>query len=242
MPSDVAATPALPRRGSIRFFFAAHLALLLVLAGGFSRTFYLRPMFSSRPLPPILYVHGAVLTGWFVLAALQGSLVQTRRLRLHRRTGYTVAAYATLVVVLGVIADLRLGAEITSPKDADIIVFWGNLFTLALFAAFVSLAVVFRGKAETHKRLVLLASFSLLGPALARFADWPISPGGSEGRPLYAIAGLLLLFASLIGYDVLVRRRPHPASAFGALAILASIGAALYLFLSGLGFAMLHGA
>ena len=240
MVSD--ATPIRPsaaRGGALRFYFAAHLALLLILAGGFSRTFYLRPVFSARPLPALLYVHGAVLTAWFALAALQGWHIQTGRLRLHRRSGWFVAAFAGLVVILGVAADLRLAGEITSPHDGDIIVFWGNLFTLALFAAFVLLGVLFRGTAETHKRLMLLASFSIAGPALARFADWPISPGGNGARPLYGIGGLLVLFGSLIVYDVVVRRRPHRVSVIGLLAILASLGAAVSLSLSGQGFAIM---
>jgi hypothetical protein len=228
------------RRGSIRFYFAAHLMLLLILLGGFSRTFYLRPMFSAHPLPPLLYVHGAALTLWFVLAALQAWWVQAGSLRRHRRNGYAVAAFAGLVVVMGLAVDLRLGGEISSPHDGEMIVFWGNLFTLALFAAFVSLGVLFRKQPEVHKRLMLLASFSIVGPALARLADF--SPGGPGARPLYGIIGLLLLFGSLLAYDLVVRRRPHPVSAVGALAILASLGAAVFLGLSGRGFEILHGA
>jgi hypothetical protein len=242
MVSETPAYGPVTRPGSMRFYFAAHLALLLVLLGGFSRTFYLRPMFSAHPLPPLLYVHGATLTLWFLLAALQAWLVQAGRLRRHRRNGYVVAAFAGLVVVMGLAADLRLGGQISSPHDGDIIVFWGNLFTLALFAGFVSLGVLFRRTAEAHKRLMLLASFSIVGPALARFADWPVSPGGSGARPLYGIVGLLLLFSSLLAYDLVVRRRPHPVTVIGVLAILASVGAAVFLGLSGMGFHMLHGA
>jgi hypothetical protein len=240
--SDTPTDGSAARRRPIRFYFAAHLGLLLVLLGGFSRTFYLRPMFSAHPLPPLLYVHGAALTLWFVLAALQAWLVQAGRLQLHRPNGYVVAAFAGLVVVMGLAADLQLGGEISSPHDGDIIVFWGNLFTLALFATFVSLGVLFRRRADAHKRLMLLASFSIVGPALARFADWPVSPGGSGARPLYGIAGLLLLFGSLLAYDLAVRRRPHPVSVIGVFAILGSVGAAVFLGLSGRGFQILHGA
>lgn len=242
MVSQTLIDPPTTRRGSLRFFFAAHMALLLVLLGGFSRSFYLRPIFMAHPLPPLLYVHGATLTLWFILAALQGWFVQARRVRRHRRNGYMVAGFAALVVVMGLAADLRLGGEISSPHDGDVIVFWGNLFTLALFAAFVSLGVLFRNRAEAHKRLMLLASFSIVGPALARIADWPVSPGGNAARPLYAIAGLVLLFGALVAHDVIVRRRPHPVSAIGLLAILASLGTAVFLGVSGWGFELLHGA
>jgi hypothetical protein len=224
---------------SVRFFFAAHVVLLLALVGGFSRSFYLRPLFSTHPLPPVLYLHGAVLTAWFLVAVMQGWLIQTRRVRLHRRTGYFAAAYAVVVVLMGVIADLRMGAEITAPRDPEGIVFWGNLFSLALFATFVSLAVVFRKRPETHKRLTLVASISIVGPAVARFADW--SFGGPAARPFYGGGGLLALFGVLIVFDLIVRRRPHTVSVLGLLSTLAAGTLAAYLAFSGRGFALLHG-
>ena len=64
-----------------------------------------------------------------------------------------VASYAALVVVMGLVADTRVAGELVSPKDPDNIVSWGNLFSLTLFAAYVSLAVVFRKTPEAHKRL-----------------------------------------------------------------------------------------
>ena len=65
--------PDLPRTAtvsSVRFFFIAQVALLIAVLVGFSPTFYLRPLFKVHPLPAVLYVHGAVLTGWFMLTAL----------------------------------------------------------------------------------------------------------------------------------------------------------------------------
>jgi hypothetical protein len=59
---------------------------------------------------------------------------------------------------------------------------------------------------------------------------------------LYGIVGLLVLFVSLIVYDLIVRRRPHPVSWIGALAFVASLAAAVSLALSGGGFAILHGS
>jgi hypothetical protein len=229
-------------RSTVGFFFLAHLVLLVVVLVGFSHTFYLRPVFKMRPLPAVLYLHGAVLTVWFLLTVVQGWLIRTQRRRLHRRIGHVSAGYAALVVVMGLIADVRLASEIDSPSDVENIVVWGNLFSLMLFTAFVSLAVVFRKRPEAHKRLTLLASFSIVGPAMARFTEWPIFPGGVNARPFYGIGGLLLLFGGLIVHDVIVRRRPHPASWIGALAILVSLAAAVFLFVSGWGFNILHGA
>ena len=53
-------------RSRISFYFIAHLALLAVMLVGFSPTFYLRAFFSVPRIPPVLYVHGVVLTLWFL--------------------------------------------------------------------------------------------------------------------------------------------------------------------------------
>jgi hypothetical protein len=224
------------------FFLVAHLALLAAVLFGFSPTFYLHSVFKVGSFPTVLYVHGAVLTGWFVLTVSQASLMRLGRPQLHRQLGYVTAGYALLVVVMGLVADTRIALQTDSAVSVDNLIFWGNLFTLLLFAVFVSLAVVFRGNPDAHKRLTLLASFSIVGPALARFTEWRIFPGGDEARPVYGIAGLLLLFASLIVYDLIVRRRPHPVSWIGAVAVLVSLVIAGLLGLSGEGYRFLHAA
>ena len=106
--------------------------------------------------------------GRFSLTVVQGWLVHTKRLRLHRQLGYVAAAYAAIVIVLGTLANLMLISQVDSPADGENIVVWGNFFTLVMFAAFVCLAVVFRNSPAAHKRLMLLASVSIVGPALAR--------------------------------------------------------------------------
>jgi hypothetical protein len=223
------------------FFFVAHLALLVIVLIGFSPTFYLRAAFHHvTRLPTLLYVHGAVLTVWFSLTVLQGWLIRTQRLRLHRQLGYAAAGYAAVVVVLGTLANLLLISQIDSPADGENIVVWGNFFTLAMFAAFVLLAVVFRKAPAAHKRLMLLASISIVGPALARFPMWPIFGGGLEAGRTYAIAGLLIMFASLITYDVVARKKPHPASWGGMAVISLSLAGAVFLGVTGIGYHILH--
>jgi hypothetical protein len=243
MSSEVSEIRMTPGRTRTRttFFFIAHLALLAVVLVGFSPTFYLRSFFKVPAIPPALYVHGAVLTLWFLLTVLQGWLIRTQRLRLHRQIGYVAAGYAAIVVIMGLVANAQLASEITSAAEPENIIYWGNLFTLVTFATFVSLAVVFRRKPDAHKRLTLLASISIVGPALARFPMWPVFAGGVESARNYGIGGLLLLFASMIVYDVIVRRRPHPATWIGSVAILVGLAVAVFLAVSGKGFEILHG-
>src|ERR1700730_9006168 len=113
------------------FFLAAHVVLLVVVLLGFSPSFYLRSASHHvRQLPTLLYVHGAVLTVWFLLTVMQGLLIRTQRLRLHRRLGYVAAGYAAVVIVFGILANLMLISEIDSPADGENVVVWGNFFTL----------------------------------------------------------------------------------------------------------------
>lgn len=224
------------------FFLAAHVALLVIVLLGFAPSFYLRPAFHHvTQLPAFLYAHGAVLTLWFSLTVVQAWLIRTRRPELHRRLGYAAAGYAVIVILFGTLANLRLSSEIGSPEDGDNIIVWGNFCTLVLYAACVSLAVVFRKRPEVHRRLVLLASMSIVGPALARFPTWPMFAGGPDAPRNYGIAGLLILFALLLTYDIVTRRRPHPASLAGMAGILLSLACGVYLGVSGIGYRILHG-
>ena len=216
-----------------------HVLLLVAVLVGFGRSFYLRPLFDVRPLPHMLMLHGGVLSGWFLLAALQGWLVQTRRVRLHRRVGYAVAAYALAVVVMAMAANLQMAARLHSARDPENFIVVGNLLGLVEFAAYVSLAVAFRKRSAVHKRLTLLASFSIVAPALARLGDFFSSAG--TARPLAALVGLVALFVSLIVYDVAAMGKVHPVSIAGALVFLLGLPVMAFVVVSGLGFAMLHG-
>jgi hypothetical protein len=82
---------SLLRARSRWFFIGAAGFLLLIVFLGFAPTFYLRPLFAPyvrlRPVPWYRYVHGALMTLWYVLFLIQASLVAGGRVRLHRRVG-----------------------------------------------------------------------------------------------------------------------------------------------------------
>lgn len=87
---------------------------------------------------------------------------------------------------------------------------------MVVFAGLVGAGLALRRRAEIHKRLMLLATISLLSAPIARL------PGVMEAGPL-AFFGLTdLLLVPLLAYDWMTRRRIHPATAWGALAIVAS--------------------
>ena len=80
------------------------------------------------------------------------------------------------------------------------------------FAALASVAIVMRRKPQVHKRLIVIATIGILGPALGRIP-------AIGNRVPYAIVALLL---SLAAYDLVSLRRVHSATLWGGIALLAS--------------------
>lgn len=103
-----AETEAADRRRKWRWFFVSMaLALLAVVVVGFAPTFFLRGYFGTARLPPglrtfpvYLWVHGVVLTSWFLLFFAQTVLVASHRTGLHRRLGVFGAVLAMAVVLV----------------------------------------------------------------------------------------------------------------------------------------------
>ena len=70
-----------------RYVYSALAGILgLLVFAGFARTYYLKFLFATPPLPSlVVHAHGVVMTAWVVLFSVQVALVSTRRVRLHQR-------------------------------------------------------------------------------------------------------------------------------------------------------------
>jgi hypothetical protein len=217
------------------FFFGMSIVTLLIVLAGFSPTFYLRTFFDGPPLPGHLYVHGAVLTGWFVWLVVQTSLIRAEQVATHRRLGMVGAVIGLGVVVAGPLASLNvvsgvraagydldmdisaLGAEYLG-ANVSIGTFlsgtvWVNFSQVLTFLVLLLSAILLRRRPQAHKRLMLLATISIIGPALVRISHWPML-GGEQG-PLIPLVTVLLL-AALVAHDLFSTRRVHPATLIGA--------------------------
>ena len=79
-----------------------------------------------------------------------------------------------------------------------------------MFAIFVSLGFYFRRRAETHKRMMLLATLNLVPAALIRL------PLGAARIPVAALIVAAFVMAGPI-HDWRVHRRVHPVFVWGGL-------------------------
>jgi hypothetical protein len=197
------------------------IAILAAVLVGFSRSTFLRPLFPDWPSPSetIFYVHGTLFAAWIALLVFQTSLVATGRTAVHRRVGPLGAVLAASMVVLGTVGALIAARRPTGFFQVPVppLQFLAvPLFDMVLFALFVSLAVARRRDAQTHKRLMLLATLNLVTAAVAR---WPgMLPLGPLG--FFGITDLFLV--PLVVWDFRTRGRLHPATLWGGLLIIVS--------------------
>jgi uncharacterized membrane protein YozB (DUF420 family) len=219
MSSDPMTFPALraTRKARTRFFGLMALFCALVVFIGFAPSFYLRGLSDRPPLSLTIQLHGLVFTLWIVLFAAQSWLVRLRRVDLHRKFGVagTVLAVATVYFAMAVAIPNAREFIATGHRplgfspEQFLFLQVGDMFQ---FAALVALAVVLRRRPEAHKRLMLLATLSILAPAIGRM---PLAPMVKFAAPMVAV---LLCMA----FDLVRSRRIHPAFLWGGIAFIAA--------------------
>ncbi|HVS22803.1 MAG TPA: hypothetical protein VMU03_03680 [Gammaproteobacteria bacterium] len=212
------AAPERARANDRAFYTGMAVAAALAVLLGFSRTYYLRPYFQTTPLATAFRVHGFVFSAWIALFVAQTSLVAARRTAIHRKLGWAGACLAVLMIVVALNAAMH-GAQrdIAAGYEEQALSFFTTpVLSMVMFATLVALAVASRGRPETHKRLMLLATLSLLDAATAR---WPIP--GIQDPPFRYYAAADAFIAAAVLYDFASRRAISPVYVFGGLAIVA---------------------
>jgi hypothetical protein len=113
--------------------------------------------------------HGVFHLGHLFI--VQSSLVRARKVSVHRFLGWFGAGLATTMFLLG----LRV-AVVMARFDSSVLHLPGTdaflsipFYDMATFGICMSLAIYWRKKPEFHRRLVLIASCTLMDAALGRF-------------------------------------------------------------------------
>jgi FtsH-binding integral membrane protein len=180
------------------------------------------------PLTPLYQLHGALFTAWVVLLVAQTALVAGRRTDLHRNLGIAGVVLAAVVFVVGIAVSVETLKRSGGPPGGDPRKFFAiPIGDIIVFGALVSAAVVQRRHSEAHKRLMLLATISLLTAAVARF----LRQVGMGGAP-NLFFGTDVFVLVLVLYDLASRGRVHPATLWGG-ALVVGFKPLLFYVLSG---------
>jgi uncharacterized membrane protein YozB (DUF420 family) len=201
------------------FFVAMATGVIATVFAGFAPTFYLRGSFTqTRPMSVLLHVHGIVFSAWVTVFLVQSLLIARGSRRMHRRVGWVAAGTAATMVILviaAVIEQLRRVHGFPPPPLALAL----SAFDIVVFAGLVGTAIYFRNRPDWHKRLMLSATILLLGAPMFRVV---IHFLGSSDMARVSIVSTLLVdafFLPCFAYDLMTRRRIHPAYFFALVLI-----------------------
>lgn len=214
-----ARTGSVGRRREHLFFIGMSVAVVGTVFSGFAPTYFLKWLYDAPPLIPLLHLHGLVFSSWIALLVAQTFLVAANRIGVHRRLGMAGAIIAPLMVVVGTLtAIIRAKQGAAPPGGPPPLVFLAiPLSDMVIFSVLVGAGFYFRRRPDIHKRLMLLATISILAAAIARLPFELLKAGPP------AFFGLTDLFiVAIIAYDLITRRRIHRATALGGLLIVAS--------------------
>ena len=209
------------------------LVMLGFVVVGFMRSFFLRPLFDTYDVPGYVLVHGGFMTLWFVWYVVQTGLAARGRVDLERRMGVSGVVVGVLTIISGGVAGFgtvtrnRLaGRDIEAELAHFSDVVWSNMSSVVVFACFFALALCLRRRPESHMRLMLLATMSLMGPALSRMWVLPIIdvwPGVELNTLVFYYGGMAALPLALVVHDVMTTRRLHPVTLLGVPGLFASL-------------------
>ena len=219
-----------------RYAFPAFVALIwFVILMGFVPQIVHKFAAHEFNYPLAVHVHAAVYVSWLILLAVQTALIGGGRIGLHRRIGRIGAGIAVLVVLMGLVAtyvveNLRWGTPRSDPAFISTL-----LVDVLNFASLATAGLLLRRDPGAHKRLMLLATIPLLQAGFIRWwggALFAFFGAGFVGGWMADFLGVSLMVLGLGVYDLVTRRRLHPAYVLGALWILVWQFIAKWLYVS----------
>jgi hypothetical protein len=170
-----------------------------------------------------LWIHGAAFSGWVIFFILQSALVRVRKVRVHRTLGWFGAALAAGMVVVGTVVAVVMGRfDAVQLHQADPAFLAIPFFDMLAFGTLVGLAILWRGKPEMHRRLLVLATCGLLDAAFGRF-DYLFN----HNLFLICVDAVMLLG---VVRDLVVDGRVHKVYLYAIPALVISQNLAMYLW------------
>jgi len=223
-PTRLAAVPAATRRDrAVRpvkasdnrlFGITAAVAAVVVGVGSGAGLVGARAP-GARPVTPLVLLHAAAFASWVALYGVQVTLVASGRTAVHRRLGYAGAALALAMLSIGYAVAIHAARTGYAPVPGGnplsfLIVPLGDL---VVFAICVGIALYWRRTAAVHKRLMWLATMTLMFASVTRLPY-------VRGR----ILSVLLVFVAVLAiapvYERAMYGRVHRVTAWGSTAML----------------------
>lgn len=215
---------ATPVPASIETSVAAG-CFMLALAG-FVPTYWV-PLFRGEFAgPPLIHFHSTVFLAWTALLWWQGTLADRGRLERHRAFGLAGIALATAVVFVGTLLFQQRVQEL-APLAGRAVASGQMMLSasaMAGFAVLAGLAIAFARNTGVHRRLMAVATLSLLGAPMMRLVTAAgLRPTGPVSPWFSLVPGLAvdLLVLVVLMWDWRRHGRVSPAYAWSLAGLVA---------------------
>jgi hypothetical protein len=199
------------------FYLVISVLALIVVIAGFLKSYIIPLTAGTYSGKAIIHVHGAMFFCWILLSIIQPILIYRRNYKIHRRLGVAGAVLAVFMILLGVttaftVLQRDIARGLGDHAKAFLLI---PLTDMIFFALFAGLAFANVRKPETHKRLMLLASVSILPAAFSRFFDVL-----GITNLLVAVLGMNSFIIVAAVYDLTVHQRIHNVYLWGGSLLL----------------------
>jgi hypothetical protein len=201
-----------------RVFYPILCVLILITVWlGFSKTYYAVGMVRAKLPSTIVHVHAVVATLWLATLVVQIALVSARKVKLHMALGLWGFGLAAVMVVLGLFtARDGLIRGMTPDPAIDARTFFVVPITgILLFGGLVGWSYRVRRRPAEHKRLIMIATITILDAAIGRF-PFTIAPIG----PAAMLAILFSFLLVMVVYDVVTQKRVLRVTWVGSVAVI----------------------
>ncbi len=226
---------AIPGQRSLGAFHLWMAGLFVLIAfGGFAVTYWMQLPAGTFVGRPMLHLHGLLFSAWTLFYFSQTWLIANRRTLHHRAWGVAGVSLATAMLLIGLATAIDSMHEAMAEGHAEAAKAFAivPITGIIAFAVLVGLAVVTVKTPEVHKRLMFLATASIMQAALGRFFFLAINGGGPGVRPgvlppapaattLGPGAIVAVLIAAAAVYDWRKLGKVHPVTLWGGLAVVA---------------------
>lgn len=191
--------------------------LLLISVATLIPSFIIPLVSTPQTLSTHVVFHGCAFLGWYALMVLQSGLVSRGHTAVHRKLGYGSIVFATVLSVSGAVMLVSTMNSFRPDWTADYFqsrtsFVWAILHTLMFFSGSFILAIAFRKHRETHKRLMIMASLSMIAPSMTRLAYLPFVP--IDGTAFTLLSTYLFLAVPYV-IDRCTLESVHPVIKYG---------------------------
>jgi len=195
-----------------RFYIGIGVLIVLMAIVGFWPTYFGPLLAGTVEKIPAIHFHAAVYSGWLVLFVVQVVFASTGRLALHRKLGKVGIYYGFGLIPVGILAAfamfaMRVEAGLVAEAQRYLL---APLTDMVVFPIFFGAAVAYRHKPELHKRLMVVATTTLLVAAVARmtFLGTPVP------TTIFMLAWCMPIFMGM-AHDLVTKRLVHPVYVMG---------------------------